>query len=288
MGAAQRAYNLHHWDDALQLYEQAHALKPNARTLRGMGSCQFELHHFVAAAGALTQALLDSRSPLKADQRSATADLLARASAAIGSVQLELTPRSAELMIDGVRVEVPPSGELMQLDPGHHELSARAPGYELLIVQVEIVSGPNAVTLALPASRAPLLAIAAPVVAAPVHAPPPEPPSRRKPLKRGLMVTGAILGGGGLIAASTTGILALTRSNDLHDRCPDNACPESEQHKLDQARTLALISNVMWGVTAAGAGVFLIGILLPDGRDKKTASATLGVGPTGVALHGNF
>jgi hypothetical protein len=286
MGAAQRAFNLHHWDDALQLYEQAHALKPNARTLRGMGACQFELHRFVAAAGALTQALLDSRSALSSEQRNATADLLARASAAIGSVQLELTPRTAELMIDGVRVDVPPSGELMQIDPGHHELSARAPGYELLIVQVEIVSGTNAVTLTLPQSRAPVLAVAAPVAAAPVSAPPPEAPSRRKPLKRGLIVTGAILGGGGLIAATTTGLLALTKSNDLHDRCPNNACAESEQHALDKARKLALISNVMWGVTAAGAGVLLIGILLSDRHDKQ--SATLGVGPSGVSLHGNF
>src|SRR5689334_2350734 len=79
IAAALRAFNLHHWDDALALFEQAHAQKPNARTLRGMGQCQYELHHYAAAASYLTQALIDSRNPLPPDQRNTTADLLARA-----------------------------------------------------------------------------------------------------------------------------------------------------------------------------------------------------------------
>jgi hypothetical protein len=97
-----------------------------------------------------------------------------------------------------------------------------------------------------------------------------------------------VLAGGGLIAGATTGLLALTRSNDLHDQCPNNGCPESKRHSLDQARQLALISNVMWGVTALGAGVCLIGILLPDGRDKSDASTTLQVSLTGIDLRGSF
>jgi hypothetical protein len=287
MGAALRAYNLHHWDDALPLYEQAHALKPNARTLRGMGGCLYEMHRFVAAAGYLTQALLDTRSPLPADQRGATADLLARASAAVGNVQLQLTPSNASLQIDNVAVEVPQSGE-MQLDPGHHELTARAPGHELLIVQVEIVSGQNTVTLSLPALRAPVaLAVAAPPVAAYVQPPPPA-PNRRKPLKRGLIAVGSILAAGGLISAGTTGLLALKRSNELHDQCPNNGCPVSKENDLDHARKLAMVSNVMWGVAGVGAGICLLGILLPNGSDKNEATTTVQLGLTGVSLHGGF
>jgi hypothetical protein len=169
-------------------------------------------------------------------------------------------------------VEVPQTGDL-QLDPGHHELSARAPGHELLIVQIDVVSGANAITLALPAVRgtrvsAAPAAVFAPVVAAPVE----EAPSPRRPLKRGLIASGAILAGIGLVSAAATGLVALKRGNDLHDVCPSNGCPESEKHKLDQARQLALVSNVMWGVTALGAGVCLLGILLPDGRGKSDSA----------------
>jgi hypothetical protein len=287
MGAAQRAFNLHHWDDAFALFEQAHAQKPNARTLRGMGACSFEMHRYVAAAGYLTQALLDTRSPLGADQRSTTADLLARGSALVGNVQLELSPKDAELSIDGARVEVPENGELA-LDPGHHELSAKAPGYELVIVQVDVVSGQNALTVALPALPTPV--VVAPVqpvavaVAAPVE---PEPPPRRA-LKRTLISTGAIVAIGGLMGAGTTGLLAMKRSDDLHAACPDNACPESQEDELDHARTLALSSNVLWGVAALGAGVCLLGILLPDGRDKQAVSTSLRLNLGGATLHGSF
>lgn len=287
MAAAQRAFNLHHWDDALALFEQAHTQKPNARTLRGMGQCQYELHHYAAAASFLTQALIDSRNPLPPEQRNATADLLARASASVGNVELQITPRDAELYVDGARVDLPESG-MLQLDPGHHELSAKAPGYELLIVQVEVASGSNSVTLALPASRKPV-ALAPPKVIAPGPiAPPEEPPRERRPVKIGLAVTGAIIGVGGLVAAGATGLMALKKSDQLHDACPNDACPSEKRSELDDARKLALISNVMWGVGALGVGVFLIGVLLPNKHEKDDSAPTVQVGLGNVSLRGSF
>jgi hypothetical protein len=287
IAAAMRAFNLHHWDDALALFEQAHGQKPNARTLRGMGQCQYELHHYAAAASYLTQALIDSRSPLPPDQRNATADLLARASAAVGNVELQITPRDAELFIDGARVELPESSTL-QLDPGHHELSAKAPGYELLIVQVEVASGSNSVTLALPASRRPVAMAAPKLIAPPPTASPAEAPRERRPIKVGLAVTGALIGVGGLVAAGATGLIALKKSDQLHDACPSNACPSEKRTELDDARKLALVSNVMWGVGALGVGVFLIGVLLPKKSKQDDSATTVQVGLGSVSLRGSF
>jgi hypothetical protein len=287
VAAAQRAFNLHRWDDALTLFEQAHALKPNARTLRGMGLCLYEQHRYVAAAGYLTQALIDARNPLPSDQRNATADLLARANAAAGSVQLELTPRDAELFVDGAKVEVPESGTL-QLDPGHHELSAKAPGYELLIVQVEIASGPNALTLVLPAARRGVAAASAPELRAlPEVTPPPGPEPRRRRVKLALTITGAIIAAGGLIGAGGAGLAAVKQGQELHDACPNNACPASQRDEIDHARGLAMASNVLWGVGALGFGLFLTGVLLPQ-RQEKRDGTTLHLSLTGVDLRGSF
>jgi hypothetical protein len=287
LAAAQRAFNLHHWDDALTLFEQAHALKPNARTLRGMGQCLYELHRYGAAAGFLTQALIDARNPLPNDQRNATADLLARANAAAGSVQLELKPRDAELFVDGAKVEVPESGTL-QLDPGHHELSAKAPGYELLIVQVEIASGQNALTLVLPEARGPVtVAPASDVKALPELTPPPRPDPSRRRIKLGLTISGAIIAAGGLIGAGGTGLAAVKQGQELHDACPNNACPASQRDEIDHARRLAMVSNVMWGVGALGVGLFLTGVLLPQ-RHEKRDGTRLHMSLTGVDLRGSF
>lgn len=287
LAAAQRAFNLHRWDDALTLFEQAHALKPNARTLRGMGQCLYELHRYSAAAGHLRQALIDARNPLSSDQRSATADLLARANAATGSVELELKPRDAELFVDGKSVQLPASGTL-QLDPGHHEISAKAPGYELVIVQVEIASGPNAITLSLPAARRPVVVAAAPAPKPlPEIMPPPEPEAGRRRAKLGLTVAGAILAAGGLISAGGTGLAAVKQGQELHDACPNNACPLSQRDEIDHARRLAMASNVMLGVGVLGAGLFLTGVLLPQRFDKRD-STRLQLSLGGVHLRGSF
>jgi hypothetical protein len=286
---AVREFDLGNWNEALALFQKAHAVEPNARTLRGIGFCLFENRRYVDAMRHLEQALVDTRSPLSPSQRSSTQQVLERASAFVTHVSIHLSPSDAHLLVDGKETPLSPSGALL-LDPGEHELSASAAGYTAHALQVTLQSGQNdPIRLDL----SPVVPQPAPIASGPV-APAREHESAngqdRRPLKRGLMSGGFALAGVGLVTGAVTGVLTLLRKNELEESCPDHTCPTKEADKLDNAKTLALVSSISFGVAAVGAGIALTGLLLPNG-DKRTAQAVrlrLSAGPTSLSLSGAF
>src|SRR5262245_59777470 len=67
--SALNEYRLGNWEEATALFTQAHALRPSARTLRGMGLSEFENRKYVSALVHCTAALADPRNPLNDEQR---------------------------------------------------------------------------------------------------------------------------------------------------------------------------------------------------------------------------
>lgn len=126
------------WPEARVLFEQAHALRPSARTLRGMGKVSFELKQYVRAQKELNAALVELRSPLSEAQRHEVLGLLLRVEKFIGRLVVNVKPKdaAASVILDGTKVE----GEL-KLDLGTHELSVQAPGYRPLSRTVSIEGG---------------------------------------------------------------------------------------------------------------------------------------------------
>lgn len=76
---AVRAYNDGRFADARAHFAAAHALKPNARTLRGLGSCALALAHYEDAERELSQALEEPRGALSPSLRAETEAMLASA-----------------------------------------------------------------------------------------------------------------------------------------------------------------------------------------------------------------
>jgi hypothetical protein len=117
------------WAEARVSFEQAHARRPSARTLRGMGKASFELKDYVRAQRELSSSLTELRSPLSDSQRDEIAALLSRVDKFVGLLKVHVKPASAKasVMIDGARVD----GSL-KLNLGQHELSVQADGYQSL------------------------------------------------------------------------------------------------------------------------------------------------------------
>jgi tetratricopeptide (TPR) repeat protein len=67
------------WEEALALFRQAHALRPSARTLRGMGVASFEARHYADAIRYLTAAATETARPLTPEQLLAVEQLIPRA-----------------------------------------------------------------------------------------------------------------------------------------------------------------------------------------------------------------
>ncbi len=140
------------WAEAAAIFERAHALFPNARTLRGMGMCAFEMRQYPEAIRFLDEALRESRRELTSAQRDETQELLGRARGFVGSFRLLTEPPGADLRIDG---EVPrrgPEGHVM-LGGGEHVLTVSASGY-LPLGRRLLVGGGEDETLRLVLQRA--------------------------------------------------------------------------------------------------------------------------------------
>jgi hypothetical protein len=126
------------WAEARVLFEQAHALRPSARTLRGMGKVSFELKEYVRAQRELNLAQIELRAPLSESQRQEVLGLLLRVEKFIGRLTVRVKPPEARatVILDGARAQ----GEL-KLDLGQHELSVQAPGYRSLNRSIAIEGG---------------------------------------------------------------------------------------------------------------------------------------------------
>jgi hypothetical protein len=153
---------LSNFAEAREQFARAHAISPNARTLRGLGITEFELRHYLVAAENLEQALATDVRPLEGKLRQETVALLERAQAYLGELRLAVTPRDMQIVMDGTN-PIASVGRPIRVEVGDHMLEFRASGYVTERRQVTIRGGQ---TKALQVDLAPLATASA------VEAPP--------------------------------------------------------------------------------------------------------------------
>lgn len=116
--------SVQHWAEARAIFRRAHALHPNARTLRAIGMTSYELRDYPEAYRMFRAALVDTRRPLTEAQRAEVQGLLDRTESLLGRYTLEAFPADASIRVDGVVVMVAPGDELL-LQPGVHRVDVR-------------------------------------------------------------------------------------------------------------------------------------------------------------------
>jgi tetratricopeptide (TPR) repeat protein len=127
--AAVAEFDASNFQEARALFSQAHALFPNARTLRGLGMLEFELRNYGASIGYLQRALSAQERPLEGELRTQTELLLARAQSFVATMHLDVRPgHGANVLVDGVPVTLGPSGVLL-LEVGDHLVEVRTDGF---------------------------------------------------------------------------------------------------------------------------------------------------------------
>ena len=228
-------YEAHNYAEARAAFLRAHALYPNARTLRGLGMMEFELRNYVESVSLLEQALASQAKPLDATLRAQTQAMLARAKEYVSSYALQLNPLPADVrvLIDGVPIAYTP-GRALTLTVGEHSLQVQADGYRDERRSLSVKSGEQqALAIELRALQsAPSAALAA-----------------GKPANAGS--GGSLLGpaltiGGGVVAIAGFAIGAIALGQAKKAETQDDA---------DGARTLALIADISIGTGLASAAV---------------------------------
>ena len=134
---AVREFDAANYVEARVLFERAEQIKPNARTSRALGYCDYELKHYVDAVRELTAALEDTRNPLTPKQRGDVEKTLEKAKRFIGQLVLETQPPDASIVLDGR----PATGRKWTLDAGDHMVAASAPGYRSSDLRVSVAGG---------------------------------------------------------------------------------------------------------------------------------------------------
>jgi len=122
-------FELGHWTESRSLFEEAHALRPSARTRRGLGMVEFELRHYVASVRLLTAALADREDKLAPAMAASTEALVIRARTFVARYDMKLAPDGAKVTVGGMAAELEPDGSLL-LDAGEHTLVVSAEGHQ--------------------------------------------------------------------------------------------------------------------------------------------------------------
>jgi len=102
-----------------------------------------------------------------------------------------------------------------------------------------------------------------------------------------------LMGAGGalVLGGAVTGFLTKSKTDDLDGTCDGKGCPASESDNIDSAKTLALTTDVLFGVGIVTAGVgavlFFTGALDSE-REVPIANLSCGAHACGATLTGRF
>lgn len=283
-------YDRGNWLEAKVFFGRAHALHPNARTLRSLGMTAYELRSYVEASKYFREALASTQRPLTDAMRVQVEDTLRQAQGFIATVRLTMEPANAELLVDGQAPERDAEGRLL-LDAGDHELMASAPGYEDESRKLNAHAGANPdETWTLAQSPEPV-AEATPV--------PPPKPAEKPGFFASLSTQQEValgIGAGGvvtlIVAGSLTSVMLAKNgaSNDGH--CAGDACDargvqlRNSARDFGNAATITAIAGAVL-VSAAVATYFTA----PERREHAGTIALApyaAVGGGGIALGGSL
>jgi len=274
-------YRRGNWDEAFRLFTDAHAVKPSARTFRGMGVTAFEARRYVSAIRYLRSALADTRKPLDEAQRAEVASALRRSEGFVARYRVQVTPDAAALAVDGRKPSFDDEGALL-LDPGMHEVVISADGHSPETRRVEARAGEHG-DLTVVLARTDFVTTRA--TRARIDA------ESDVETTDGTLRTWAWVSGGAGVAFAIAGTVlyasARSKHDAIEDACPPGVCARSEiQDRIDDSggETQQTLAFVGWGAATVllGTGVWLY-------LEGDTSSdVRVGVAPGAVRFAGRF
>lgn len=117
-----RAFDQGRYLESRATFSRAHELRPNARTLRGMGLAAYEAGRYALAVYDFERALAETRQAMTPTQRAEIEKLLLKADAQSARYRMRGLPRDAALLVDG-EPSISDSRGALLVDAGKHELS---------------------------------------------------------------------------------------------------------------------------------------------------------------------
>ncbi len=267
-----------HFDVACPALEESEQLDPHPGTLFTVAECQAKwgklataVAHYQDYVGVVSRLPSDQQTRHHARVVSANAQL-AKLKPSVPQLTLVLpanAPAGTTVSRDGVQLQGAALGLALPVDPGEHVIVTRAPGGEDTSVSVSLAAGQTKrVELEVKA------VVAAPVVApvaptAPITTSPSPAPESQRSSKTPAYVIGGI-GIAGMAVGSVAGILVFSKKSTVSSKCQDHTCDDAGVSAANSGKTLALVSDIGFGVGIVGLATSAILLL---SQPKAEASA---------------
>jgi hypothetical protein len=133
-------------ETAIAEFKQAYALSPHPSVLYNLGQAYAASGRAVEAVQTLRKYLEHADPKLDPERRAQALALVDYQSQRIGTLELDVEPAGAELMLDGEPLGRAPLASPVQLTAGSHGLTVAHAGYTPRSVRVEIVGKANTTT----------------------------------------------------------------------------------------------------------------------------------------------
>jgi hypothetical protein len=254
---------------ALVEFRRAYELSQNYRVLYNIGQVSYQLKDYAGALRAFEGYLSGGEKQIPADRRAEVTKEVERLRLRVGTLKIKIDQPDVEILIDDVSVGKTPLAAPVLVSAGHRKLVAskgrnavtkiiEVGGGEAIEVPIELNVEQQAQPSEVPTGREQ------------VQSPKPRTYVATKSSNLWIFgaATGALAGG-----AALTGTFALLASSSLDDeRGTLGSTKESRESTASRAKTLAIVTDVLWGATAVMAGVSLY-ITLKGGRPQQPANA---------------
>jgi hypothetical protein len=266
---------------ALDAYEAADRMMQLPTTGLAVGKLRVQLGKLVEARDVLLRVarhpVAPGESSLFAEARSEAERLAEDVAPRIPTltVLLPTAPVGLAVTIDGQTVDAAALKLGRRVNPGEHEVAAKAPGYFEAREAVTLAAGENkSITLAL---------VADPKAVVPE---PEQPPTSDGGSEvHALVWVGVAVTGVGLVLGAVTGGIALSKASSLDDECLERVCSIDEEDRIKSLQTMSHVSTAGFVLAGVGAILGVTGIVLTVTADDDATSAW-SIGPGLVSYRG--
>jgi hypothetical protein len=276
-------YEQGRFDQAAVAFERAYEIKPSYRILYNIGQVENELGHYAAALQAYRGYILQGSGDVPPEREAKVKAEIERLTTLVGQITVEGAKTGAIVLVDKEeRGRVPLDGPI-PVDLGKHEVTIELEGEKVHERVVKVAGGETVVVTVESGGMD--------IIDQPWDQPgKPEQPEDDEPRRVWTWVAFGVGGAAG-VGAIITGSLALKKEGDVRDKCTDGQCPASLSGDFDTVERLALTTDVLIGVAAAGivAGTLLFFLEPGDEGEAEVAVApAAGVDGAGLVLTGRF
>lgn len=264
---------------ALIEFQRAYSASPHYKLLYNLGQASLELQEDNNAIGYLTRYLTSGAAEISDERRVEVEQNIARLRARLGAVTIKTNQHGAELYLDDTRLGAAPLREPVKVSVGRHKFVGTKHGFPDVERVIDVAAGER-VTVELEFKAQPQFDLSQLQVPANAAAE----DDATSPALWTALATGALATGAGI-----TSILTLVAQNRYDDEKKDLTSRDQLERLRNDAKTKALVADVLWGATIAGAGVTAVLLLTTGGTERESAPRlAVQVHPTGVNVAGAF